>query len=109
MMRYRLPISKLISSNQILFFHPLPNSHRKVVDIIEMSKWDNSLANQYIFNPMQVYIGLRVILPIVGVVWAVDVVWEGVVGEVDVSEGLVTLYKEMHVDVGVVIERLVAL
>ncbi len=33
----------------------------------------------------------------------------GVVGEVDVVEGVVVFDEEVHVDVGVVVERLVAL
>lgn len=61
---------------------------------------------------MQVHIGLGVVLSIFGtkrVAGVRVVVGEGVAGEVDVAEGVVALHEEVHVDVGVVVEGLVAL
>lgn len=60
---------------------------------------------------MEVHIGLGVILPVVGKMGAgvAVVVREWVVGEVDVLEGVVALHEDVHVDVGVVVEGLVAL
>jgi hypothetical protein len=68
-----------------------------------------SLVNKYTLDPLKVYCGFWVVLGIVGVVGEVVGAGEGEFGEVDVLEGVVAFYEEVHVDVGVVVERLVAL
>jgi hypothetical protein len=83
-----------------------------VAYIIKIPGGGNSLPNEYTFHPMQVHIGLGVVLSIFGtkrVAGVRVVVGEGVAGEVDVAEGVVALHEEVHVDVGVVVEGLVAL
>jgi hypothetical protein len=68
-----------------------------------------SFSDEYVFYPIDIegdfLVGLTVCCCCDGSAGRRQV-W---VGEVDVLEGVVTLHEEVHVDVGVVVQRLVAL
>lgn len=66
----------------------------------------DSLADEYVLDPVKVDCGFWVCLPICG---GVPGCGEVGIGKVYVPEGVVALDEEVHVDVGVVVERLVAL